>query len=68
MKKLLAIIVSAMLLSGCMTANMLEAERVPPATATPALWNGATCSHFTAKAKKEIRNERPYFSQTGFDH
>jgi hypothetical protein len=27
MKKLLAIIVSAMLLSGCMTANMLEAER-----------------------------------------
>ena len=27
MKKLLAIIVTAMLLTGCMTANMLEAER-----------------------------------------
>ena len=27
MKKLLAIIVSALVLSGCMTANMLEAEK-----------------------------------------
>lgn len=27
MKKLLAIIVTALVLTGCMTANMLEAER-----------------------------------------